>query len=444
LNKNKPIVNPRGVKLMAEEVKESGSRWILVIDGLIIMLCLGAIYAYSIISVPLKAYYTNSPDKGGLGLTVSALDMQLPFIVFLALFAITMPLIGKYIEKHGPRKVGMVGGVLVGAGWFLASFASSPVMLDILYGIIGGIGVGIAYNCPIVVSGRWFPDRRGLAVGLTVLGFGFSAALIGPIADYLNGQYGILTTMKIFGIAFLIIIVALSTLLKFPPAGWKPAGWTPPAPKPGAAISCDFYRAQMLKSPSCWGLWLCYIIGATAGLMAIGISKPAGLEVTGKLGMDPAAASVLMTSLVIPFAIANGFGRPIFGSLVDKMGARNTAFLSFVLIFIASIMMAGYLGVPSVAMYTIAFILLWGCLGGWLAIAPSCTGAYFGMKDYACNYGFIFTAYGLGAIIGNVMSSRIKDITGTYTGAFPIVAVMAIVGIIIAFVLLKPPKPPAA
>jgi OFA family oxalate/formate antiporter-like MFS transporter len=426
---------------MAEEAKESGSRWILVIDGLIIMLCLGAIYAYSLFSGALKTYYTAAPPTG-LGETVSALDMQLPFIVFLAFFAITMPLMGKYIEKYGPRKVCTLGGVLVGAGWFLASLATSPIMLDIFYGIIGGIGVGIAYNCPLTVSGRWFPDRRGLAVGLTVLGFGFSAALIGPISLYLRTTYGILTAMKILGFAFLIIIVVLAQLLKFPAAGWKPAGWAPPAPKPGAAVACEFYRKDMLRTPTCWGLWLCYVIGATAGLMAIGISGPVGTQVLKDAGItDTAVATATITGLAIPFAVANGFGRPIFGALVDKLGSRNTAFVSFVLIFIASMMMAGYIGKPSVAIYTVAFILLWGCLGGWLAIAPSCTGAYFGMKDYACNYGFIFTAYGIGAIIGNVMSSRLFDITGSWYGAFPIVAVMAIIGIIIAFVLLKPPIP---
>ncbi|MGA9097310.1 MAG: OFA family MFS transporter [Methanotrichaceae archaeon] len=424
---------------MAEEAKESGGRWALVGSGLIIMLCLGAIYAYSLFSGALKTYYTDPVSKGGLGLTVSALDMQLPFIVFLAFFAITMPLMGKYIEQYGPKKVATVGGVLVGLGWFLASYASSPLMLDILYGIIGGIGVGVAYNCPITVSGRWFPDRRGLAVGLTVLGFGFSSALIGPISLYLRESYGILTAMKIFGIAFLIIVVVLAQLLKFPAPGWKPAGWAPPAPKPGAAVACDFYRKDMIKTTTCWGLWLCYVIGASAGLMAIGIASQVGTQVLKDSGVTGAAATATITGLVIPFAVANGFGRPIFGALVDKIGPRSTAFVSFVLIFIASIMMAGYIGTPSVAIYTVAFILLWGCLGGWLAIAPSCTGAYFGMKDYACNYGFIFTAYGLGAIIGNVMSSRLFDLTGSWYGAFPIVAVMAIVGIIIAFVLLKPP-----
>jgi MFS family permease len=178
--------------------------------------------------------------------------------------------------------------------------------------------------------------------------------------------------------------------------------------------------------------------------MAIGIAGNVGTQVLKDSGITGPAAASAITSLAIPFAIANGFGRPIFGSLVDRMGARNTALLSYVLIFIASMMMAGYIGTPSVAIYTISFILLWGCLGGWLAIAPACTGVYFGMKDYACNYGFIFTAYGLGAIIGNVMSSRIFDITGSWYGAFPIVAAMAILGIIIAFLLMKHPEPPKA
>ena len=160
--------------------------------------------------------------------------------------------------------------------------------------------------------------------------------------------------------------------------------------------------------------------------MAIGVAGPVGTEVAKEFrhywcysyGFD-------ITSLVIPFAICNGFGRPIFGALVDKLGARNTALVSFVLIFLASVMMFGS---PSLTMYTIAFMVLWGCLGGWLAIAPATTGAYFGMKDYARNYGVIFTAYGVGAIIGNVMSSRMVDITGSYFGAFPIVAGMAILG----------------
>ncbi|RQW81248.1 MAG: MFS transporter [Methanothrix sp.] len=421
---------------MADNIKvlgmpaESG-RWVLVIVGMVIQLCLGAIYAYGVIRVPLTAYYKS------LGLTASAMDMTWPFIVFLLLFALTMPLAGPYIQKMGPKKVCMAGGALVGIGWIAASFATSPLMLAILYGIIGGVGVGIAYGCPIAVSAQWFPDKRGLAVGLTVLGFGFSAALIAPISDFLVANYGgVMSALKIFGIAFFIITVVLSQLLVFPPAGWCPAGWTAPAPKPGAAAKVDFMRSEMQKNPSFYGLWLCYTIGSLAGLTAIGIAKPVGLEVAGA-AMTAAAAGALMTSLTFPFALCNGLGRPIFGTLTDKLTPKNTAIVTYVLIIVACLLL--YTNYTSVPIYTISFALLWGCLGGWLAIAPTATASFFGMKDYAKNYGLVFTAYGIGAAIGGIVSAQAKDLMGGYQPFFLIVAGLAVIGIIVAFVLLKPP-----
>ncbi len=422
---------------MADDVKvlgmppESG-RWVLVIVGLIIQLCLGAIYAYGVIRVPLTAYFNS------LGLEVSAMDMTWPFIVFLALFALTMPLAGPYIQKMGPRKVCMAGGALVGIGWFAASFASSPMTLALLYGVIGGIGVGIAYGCPIATSAAWFPDKRGLAVGLTVLGFGFSAALIAPISDFLVNNYGgIMTTLRIFGAAFFVITIVLSMLLVFPPTGWCPAGWKPPAAKAGAGPKLDFMRNEMTKTTTFYGLWLCYTIGSLAGLTAIGIAKPVGLEVAGLAGMDAVAAGALMTSLTLPFALCNGIGRPIFGTLTDKVTPRNTALLTYVLILLACLLL--YMNYSSVTMYTLSFALLWGCLGGWLAIAPTATASYFGTKDYAKNYGLVFTAYGAGAVIGGIVSAQAKDILGAYQPFFLVVAGLAVLGLIVAFVMMKPP-----
>lgn len=425
---------------MADDVKvlgmapESG-RWVMVIVGLIIQLCLGAIYAYGVVRVPLTAYFKSlSPT----GTAPSAMDMTWPFIVFLLLFALTMPLAGPYIQKMGPRKVCMAGGALVGIGWFAASFASSPLMLAILYGVIGGIGVGIAYGCPIATSAAWFPDKRGLAVGLTVLGFGFSAALIAPISDFLVANYGgIANALKIFGVAFLIITIALSTLLMLPPTGWCPRGWKPPAPKAGTVPAANLTRSEMSKTTTFYGLWLCYTIGSLAGLTAIGIAKPVGLEVAGNAGMAAAAAGVLMTSLTLPFAVFNGGGRPIFGTLTDKITPRNAAIVSYVIIILACLLL--YTNYASITMYTIAFALLWGCLGGWLAIAPTATASYFGTKDYAKNYGLVFTAYGIGAVIGGVVSAQAKDILGAYQPFFLVVVALAVLGIIVSFVLMKPP-----
>jgi MFS family permease len=400
-------------------------RWLLVVLGMIINLCLGSVYAWSVFVAPLTNYFTKD-----LGQTVTASEVLLPFSVFLAFFAIAMPFTGKYIEKYGPRNITIVGGCLTGLGWLLSSFAGSVQWLYLFYGVIAGAGVGIAYGVPVAVAARWFPDRRGLAVGLTLLGFGFSAVLTANIAGFLIGASGVMNAFRFFGIAFIILIVVLAMPLKFPQAGWKPAGWTPPAPAPGAAVTCEFRREQMFKSSTFYGLWLCYFIGCLAGLMAIGIAKPVGTDVGVETG--------LATMLVGVFAIFNGFGRPLFGALTDKLTPRNTAMISFVLIAFASLLIWQLASVP---VYILVFIILWGCLGGWLAIAPTATASYFGTGDYPRCYGVMFLAYGAGGIAGPQLAGFIKTSTGSYLGVFPIVLILAIIGLFIAFALLKPPKP---
>ena len=177
---------------MADDVKilgmpaESG-RWLLILIGTIIELCLGAVYAYSILSVPLKKIFTDPITAGGFGLTVSAIEMQLPYIVSLAMFAVTMPLVGKYIEKMGPRKVGMIGGVVVGLGWILASFATSPITLALLYGLVAGVGVGItALSAPMSAGGPWPQQPVELKVGDTAPPFALqgSDGKVHKLSDY--------------------------------------------------------------------------------------------------------------------------------------------------------------------------------------------------------------------------------------------------------------------
>ncbi|MGB4236180.1 MAG: OFA family MFS transporter [Methanoregulaceae archaeon] len=398
-------------------------RWGLVALGLIINLCLGTIYSWSVFVKPLTDYFTTD-----LGQTVTANEVLMPFSVFLAFFAIAMPFTGRFIESLGPRKVTIIGGVLTGLGWLLASTVTSVWMLYIMYGIIGGIGVGIAYGVPVAVAARWFPDRRGTAVGLTLLGFGFSAFLTANIAGYLITLTGVMTTFRIFGLVFIVLIVLLALPLRFPAAGWRPAGWNPPVPKPGEEI-CECDRSAMVRTPAFYGLWFCYFIGCLAGLMAISISKPVGTEIGIEAG--------LATILVGFFAIFNGGGRPLFGALTDRFSPRNTALLSFVLIAGASALLWQ---VPSVPVYILSFVILWGCLGGWLAIAPTATGCYFGTCDYPRCYGVVFLAYGAGAIAGPQLAGFIKTTTGNYLGVFPYVLVLALIGITVAWCLLKPPK----
>ncbi len=398
-------------------------RWILVLLGLGINLCLGTIYSWSVFVKPLTDYFVKN-----LGQSVTANDILMPFSVFLAFFALAMPFTGKYLERYGPRNILIIGGVLTGLGWLLASVVTSVQMLYIVYGIIGGLGVGIAYGAPVAVAARWFPDRRGLAVGLTLLGFGFSAFLTANIAGAMIASMNVMNTFRIFGVAFIVLTILFALPQRFPPAGWSPAGYSPVA-KSGNTSSRELNRGEMVKSKSFYALWFCFFIACLAGLMAISFAKPVGTEVVN-------IESGLATLLVGFFAIFNGFGRPVFGALTDRIGSQKTAILSFVIIALASFVM---LTIPSVPVYIIAFAALWGCLGGWLAIAPTTTGAFYGVGDYPRCYGLVFLAYGAGAIVGPQLAGYIKTISGSYLGVFAYVTALAIIGIIIAALLLKPP-----
>ena len=399
-------------------------RWLLIILGMATNLCLGTIYSWSVFVGPLTEYFSKS-----LGQQVTAGEILMPFSVFLACFAIAMPLTGKSLDRYGPRNILIVGGVLTGLGWLLASTVSSVQMLYVMYGVIGGIGVGIAYGAPVAVAARWFPDRRGLAVGLVLLGFGFSAFVTANIAGMLISSMGVMETFRVFGITFIVLTVLLAIPQRFPPAGWRPAGWEPSAAASSTATR-DFSLPEMIRTRAFYGLWICYFIGCLAGLMAISIAKPVGTEVAH-------VAPALATMLVGFFAVFNGGGRPVFGSLTDKLTPRNAAILSFGLIMVGSVLLTV---APSVPVYVISFALLWGCLGGWLAIAPTATASFFGTSDYPRCYGVIFLAYGAGAIAGPQLAGLIKTGTGSYLGVFPVVIVLAIIGMGIAYLTLRRPE----
>ncbi len=401
-------------------------RWGLVTLGLIINLCLGTVYSWSVFVHPLTDYFTTV-----LGQTVSVNEVLLPYSVILAVFAITMALTGRYVETHGPRKITIIGCILTGLGWLSASTVSSLPTLSVMYGVVGGIGIGIAYGATVAVAARWFPDQRGLAVGMTVLGVGFSAFVTANLAGALIAAYGVMSTFRIFGIGIILITVPLALPLTFPPAGWRPAGWNSPVTPEGQHVACECSRSEMLRTPAFYGLWTCYFIGCFSGLMAVSISNPVGTEVV-HIGTG------LATALVGFFAIFNGSGRPVFGVLTDRLSPGTTAMITFVLIAGASLLMWQ---VPVVPAYIIAFSVLWGCLGGWLAIAPTATADYFGTRDYPRCYGVVFLAFGAGAIAGPQLAGFIRTTTADYLGVFPFVLVLAIIGFFIAFTLMKPPRP---
>jgi len=391
-------------------------RYIYILLGLIINLCLGSVYSWSVFRKPLEQLFK-----------LSATESSLPYMFFLVFYAILMPLAGRVLDKFGPRMVSTVGGILVGIGWILAGFSNGLINLILGYGIIAGTGVGIAYGVPIAVSAKWFEDKRGFAVGLTVLGFGMSPLITAPIARKLIEMYGPLLTFRILGVVFLIVIILLSIPLQFPFREVKTdKGFKTKKDK------LSYSPSEMVKTKTFWALWFCFVIGTLSGLMAIGISSPVGQEIM-KLSAETAAVSVSI------FAIFNGIGRPFFGWLTDKITPRFAAIINFSLMFLASLGML-FAKEGMTLLFMITFSLLWLCLGGWLSIAPTATAQFFGTIHYSKNYGILFTGYGAGAILGNLISGKIRDIFGSYMFNFYITAILSIVGILITLFYLKPLK----
>ena len=318
---------------------------------------------------------------------------------------------------------------MLGTYCIVPQYVPSIWAVVLTYGVVGGAGVGLAYGGPLAVATRWFPDKKGLAVGLTLAGFGGSPFVSANVASALIKSSGPLFAFLSMGIAFLVIVVVLAIFLKFPVAGWKPSGWTP---KAAAASALDLNTSAMIKTSTFWGLALCYTIGCLAGLGAIGISASVGQEV---IKLDAAAAAVLVGI----FAIFNGAGRPLFGWLTDRITPRRAAIVNLVIIIAASALML-MATAGSIILYAVCFCLLWLCLGGWLAIAPTATTTFFGVKNYSRNYGVVFLSYGIGAIIGGLISGWSVDTFKGYNASFIITAALAVVAIVIAFTMLKPVK----
>lgn len=401
----------------AGTIREKG-RWLLVAAGFLINLCLGAIYSFSIFRKPLESLWEISATQSGL-----------PFMVFLAVFSVMMAVAGGLIGKWGPRKTSLLGSLLVGVGWVGASFSPNIEVLAILYGVIGGAGVGISYGCPIAVSAAWFPNKSGFAIGLTVMGFGLSGLIIAPVMGGLIKSFGPLQTFLYSGIGFLVALIILSLPLSFPPsAGSIKAGTT--ANTAGLETRTEMNRSQIIRTGSFYALWTTFTIGCLAGLMAIGIASPFGMEVA-KLDATTATFSISL------FSVFNGIGRPVFGMISDRIGPKKSVLLSFFLVFAASAALY-FFGEGNMPLYLVAFSILWMNLGGWLAMAPTITKTFFGSKYYSQNYGLVFTAYGAGAIMGTFMSSMVKDVTGSYLAVLPVVMALTILGIAITFLGLEP------
>ena len=414
------------------------NRWLVVVGALVIQLCLGAIYAWSVFTPKLKAAVAD----GGFGF--SATQTQVVFAVGLATFAVVMVLAGKWQARSGPRIVALSGGVLLGLGYILAKFFGTGFIGQVVcIGVIGGAGIGLAYVCPIAVGMKWFPDKKGFITGLAVAGFGFGALiwikLAGSWGHFIESM-GVLNVFGLYGIIFMIAVVLGSLVMVNPPAGWKPAGWNPPEPGGAggqASGSRDMLPDQMLKTRQFYMIWLVFIFSALAGLMTIGIIKLFGIDALQKNGYNAADASAIAgTAMAVFFALANGIGRIVWGAMSDKLGRKASITL---MTGIQGIMMLVFFwmgGTPAL-LYLGAAIIGFN-FGGNFALFPTATADFFGTTNVGQNYGWMFTAYGVGGIVGPIMAGIFKD-SGTWMPAFIISGVLCLVASMI-MVAQKPPR----
>jgi MFS transporter, OFA family, oxalate/formate antiporter len=418
------------------EVRNIG--WRVTLAGIGINLALGVLYAWSVV----KAKIPKNWD----GYEWTDLKKNLPYAVACLVFALTMVPAGRAQDRYGPRWVALAGGIAVGVGMIIASFYTSCTGFVIGFGILAGAGIGMGYAAATPAAVKWFPPHRtGMIAGLVVAGFGLASVYISPLATHLISIYsvpmkndingmntgpGVQMTMLILGIAFLVAVGFFSQLLRVPPAGWKPAAPAAAAKKPAAA---DFTWQQMLATPQFYLMWFMYLFAAGAGLMIIANLAPIVKDKTGS------NAGFVLVALL---AIGNAAGRIVAGTLSDIIGRRATMMIVF--LFQAVVMFILPFDFTKQFWLLVVLSMLIGAnYGANLALFPAATKDYFGLKNFGVNYGWVFTAWGVGAAVLALVSGKIKDVTGNYDLAY-IIAGVGLVAAAILLLLVKPPAPLAS
>ena len=412
------------------------NRWLVVVGGILIQLCLGAIYAWSVFTPSLKAAGWTSQQT------------QYVFSAGLASFAIVMVAAGAFLmPRLGPRKLAILGGIVLGFGYSLGGLlgGTDVTKLVVFIGLIGGGGIGLGYVVPIAVGMRWFPDKKGLITGLAVAGFGFGAMLwvkLGGAWGNLIATYGLSNTFTIYGIVFFALVAIGGIWMVFPPEGWKPPGWTPPPPKAGqVSEGVNFQAGVMLRTPQFYMIFFTFVFSAGAGLMTIGLMKLFPKEALQAAGMDEAKASAIAgTAMAVFFSLANGFGRIAWGSLSDKLGRKMSVIVMCATQGIFVLAFTKMAGTP--ALLYLGAVLIGFNFGGNFALFPTITADTFGAKNIAQLYPLVFLAYGVGGIGGPILGGRLGDM-GNFPAAFTICGILCLVAAGITACVKPPTQAPA-
>ena len=401
------------------------NRNFVILGATLIQLALGAIYAWPVFTPVLR-----NADW-------SKTETQIVFAVGLAMFALSMIFAGKKMKSWGPQKLSVLGGIVLGAGYLAAGLfgATDFITLLICIGVIGGIGIGLAYVVPIAVGIQWFPNKKGMITGIAVAGFGFGALLWVKLAGSwgdLLGSMGIANTFMLYGALFLLMILVGSLWMKNPPAGWEPAGGIKKgASKQTAEVAIEMSSKAMLRTPQFYMIFLTFAFSAGAGLMSIGLMKLYPMEALMQNGFSELKASAIAgTAIAVFFSLANGLGRILWGIISDALGRRKSIIILtltqgiFVILFT-------YMAGSELLLYLAATLIGFN-YGGLFALFPAITADVFGSKSVGQNYPYVFLAYGFGGIFGPVLGGYLGDL-GNFPAAFTISGVLVLLSTLLIY-----------
>ncbi len=441
-----------------------GNRWAIAWAGVLVMILAGTVYAWSNFTQPLIASFGWSSTQASLVFGLA--------IFFIGIGAVAG---GRWQDSVGPRNVTITGIVLWGIGNLLAAVGPHDVWWwDLTYGVIGGFGNGMAYITPVATVTKWFPDKRGLASGMVVMGFGLGAFIYGFVlkavpgfvqASKDAGAYAdaksaavvagtpfdaaahampaadiaaIMQVLLVSGIVYAIAGGLCAMLLQNPPAGYTVAGATAAA----ASHEGSYTPAQVLRMPQLYLLWLMLFLNVVAGILIVSNAVPIIRELISKGVTDPDAVKALTGTAISAYAfvaVFNGLGRFFWGAVSDRIG-RN---MTWVCIYACQVVIFFVLsGLHSVAAVLIAFAIILACYGGGFGTMPSFNADYFGTKYLGQNYGYIITAWGVGGLVGPYIAGAVKDKTGSFSGALLPMAVMLLIAIVLPFITKKPAPAP--
>ena len=472
---------PSDVGILDKEriiAKPGFNRWLVPPAALAIHLCIGMAYGFSVFWLPLSRAIAN-PDPSCSELTlVGALfttacnwrvaDLGWIYTLFFVFLGCSAAIWGGWLERVGPRKAAFVSACCWCGGILIAAVGVMTHQLWLMWlgaGVIGGIGLGLGYISPVSTLIKWFPDRRGMATGMAIMGFGGGAMIGAPLANLLMTAFktdvtvGVWQTFVVMALGYFVFMMGGAFGYRIPPAGWRPEGWAPPASKSTMITTRHVHLRDAHKTPQFWLIWAVLCLNVSAGIGVIGVASPMLQEIfAGSLiGLPDLTFSQLDTSQKAQIAaIAAGFtgllslfnigGRFFWASMSDKIGRKNTYFCFFVLGIILYAAAPTLAGLGSKAMFVLAFGIILSMYGGGFATIPAYLADIFGTQFVGAIHGRLLTAWATAGIVGPVVVNYIREAQITagvapgpelYTGTMYILAGMLAIGLV-ANAFVKP------